>query len=412
MRSWNHMSQTLPRLRLDLEFMASPVPDRPGLLIRDPFHYSDATLIIPPALVECLQLFDGTGTDLDLRSALVQLTGDLQVGELQQHLMSALSEAGFIEDDNYGRMRQAQHARFAQAPHREPVHAGGAYPVEAAELRATLARWMDGAAPAASADSLVGIAAPHVSPDGGFESYRAAYAALGPQLKDRTFVVLGTSHYGDPERFGLTRKPFITPLGTAGTDCDMAERLATDAGPAAAMEDYCHAVEHSIEFQVLFLQHVFGPDIRILPVLCGAFARSIYSGGLPEADDNVRRFLGALGDLAAREGNRLFWVLGVDMAHMGRRYGDPFAVTAEEGHMTSVRERDHERVGRLAAADPDGFWAAIQEDQDALKWCGSAPFYTFLRAVPGAKGELLNYQQWNIDEQSVVTFGALAFKRS
>lgn len=392
--------------------MASPLPDRPGLLIRDPFHYSDATLIIPPALVECLQLFDGTGTDLELRSALVQLTGDLQVGELQQHLLSTLSEAGFVEDEIHSRMKEARHAGFAQAPHREPVHAGAAYPVEAAELRATLAQWMDGAAPAASADSLVGIAAPHVSPDGGFESYRAAYAALAPDLKDRTFVVLGTSHYGNPERFGLTRKPFITPLGTARTDSALAERLAADAGPAAAMEDYCHAVEHSIEFQVLFLQHVFGPDIRILPVLCGAFARSIHSGGLPEADDDVRRFLGALGDLAAREGNRLFWVLGVDMAHMGSRYGDPFAVTADEGHMTSVRERDHERIGRLAAADPDGFWAAIQEGRDALKWCGSAPFYTFLKAVPGAKGELLNYQQWNIDEQSVVTFGALAFRRN
>jgi AmmeMemoRadiSam system protein B len=127
-------------------------------------------------------------------------------------------------------------------------------------LHATLTGWMDGVDPAISADSLLGIAAPHVSPDGGYESYRAAYAALAPQLKDRTFVVLGTSHYGEPERFGLTRKPFITPLGTAETDCEMADRLAAEAGPAANMEDYCHAVEHSIEFQVLFLQHVFGPD--------------------------------------------------------------------------------------------------------------------------------------------------------
>jgi hypothetical protein len=29
--------------------------------------------------------------------------------------------------------------------------------------------------------------------------------------------------------------------------------------------------------------------------------------------------------------------------------------------------------------------------------------------VPGAQGTLRNYQQWNIDEQSVVSFGALAF---
>jgi AmmeMemoRadiSam system protein B len=405
------MSQTLPRLRMDLDFMPSPLPDRPGLLIRDPFHYSDATLIFPAGLIECLQLFDGNSTDLDLRSALVQLTGDLQVGELQRQLLSALSEAGFLQDDNYGRMKRERHARFADAPLREPVHAGGAYPAEAAALRATLAGWMDGAARTVPADSLAGIAAPHVSPEGGLESYRAAYSALAPQLKDRVFVVLGTSHYGEAERFGLTRKPFATPLGTAETDCEMVERLAADAGPAAKMEDYCHAVEHSIEFQVVFLQHVFGPKIRILPLLCGAFARSVQAGGLPEDDDNVRRFLGALGDLAAREGDRLFWVLGIDMAHMGRRYGDPFSATAGEGRMAAIRELDHSRIRLLADADAAGFWAAVQQDQDALKWCGAAPLYTFLRSVPGAKGELLHYQQWNIDDHSVVTFGALAFRR-
>ena len=62
-------------------------------------------------------------------------------------------------------------------------------------------------------DRLAGIAAPHVSPEGGWNSYQAAYGALAPEYKDRTFVVLGTSHYGQPERFGMTRKPFVTPLG-------------------------------------------------------------------------------------------------------------------------------------------------------------------------------------------------------
>ena len=76
------MSQILPRLRMDLDFMPSPVPDRPGLLIRDPYHYSDATLIIPSVLVECLQFFDGEREELELRSHLVRLTGDLRVGDL------------------------------------------------------------------------------------------------------------------------------------------------------------------------------------------------------------------------------------------------------------------------------------------------------------------------------------------
>jgi AmmeMemoRadiSam system protein B len=181
--------------------------------------------------------------------------------------------------------------------------------------------------------------------------------------------------------------------------------------PAALMEDYCHAVEHSIEFQVLFLQAIYGPDIQILPVLCGSFARSIYEGGAPENDEGVRRFLDALGNVAAREGKRLFWVLGIDMAHMGARYGDDFAATANQAEMAAVAERDGRRIERVNAGDAGGFWELVRENRDDLKWCGSAPVYSFLKVVPGARGTLRRYEQWNIDEQSVVSFAGISFTR-
>jgi len=51
----------------------------------------------------------------------------------------------------------------------------------------------------------------------------------------------------------------------------------------------------------------------------------------------------------------------------------------------------------------------VQENHDDLKWCGSAPLYTFLRVLPQARSQLRRYEQWNIDPQSVVSFAALAF---
>ena len=403
------MPETLPRLRMDLDFVPSPLRDRPGLLIRDPFRYSDATLIVPPVLVQCLGFFDGQQTDLDLRAALVQLTGDLQMGEVEQNLRQALSDAGFVEDDVYRRLRAEQHAAFARAERREASHAGGAYPEEADALRATLSGWMSAVAPA-PLGGLVGIAAPHISPEGGYRTYAAAYGALGLEYKDRVFVILGTSHYGEPQKFGLTMKSFVTPLGEARTERALVERLVAAGGDAVNLEDYCHAVEHSIEFQVVFLQHVFGPEIRILPVLCGSFAASIRGGGKPEDDAGIQRFFDALSEMATREGERLLWVMGVDLAHMGKRYGDPFPARANEGPMAHVAEADRWRIGLLESGDAAGFWNAIQEDGDPLKWCGSAPLYTFLKAVPTARARLLGYEQWNIDEQSVVSFGALAFE--
>jgi MEMO1 family protein len=394
---------------LGLDFMPSSDPERPGLLIRDHYQFSENMLLVPPQLVACLACFDGEQTELDLREDLVRATGEIQVGDLEKHLVETLSGAGFLEDEVFDRLRQERITEFANAPTREATHAGSAYPDEPSEARAQLAEFMQGAV-AETTDSLVGIAAPHVSPFGGWESYRDAYAALIPAYRDRTFVVLGTSHYGEPDHFGLTRKPFVTPFGEARTNVALVDRLAGAAPGAVNMEDYCHAVEHSIEFQILFLQHIYGPDIRILPILCGSFIESVYKGGKPEDNEHVRRFFDALGETAAKESGNLFFVLGVDMAHMGQRYGDELIARADGGEMLAVRERDNKRIERVVAADPEGFWSLVQENQDDLKWCGSAPIYTFLKAVPGARGNLRRYQQWNIDEQSVVSFAALTFR--
>ena len=271
----------LPRLRMTLDFIPSPFEDKPGLVIRDPFHFSDATLIVPPPLIECLEFFDGEHSALDLRAHLVRITGDLQAGDIETNLLNALSEAGFLEDENFARRRAETERAFAEAPVREPAHAGTGYPGEPAELRATFAEYLRaGRKPMVRAERpVLAIAAPHVSPFGGVEAYRAAYSALTPADAERTFVILGTSHYGHPERLGLTRKPFVTPYGETITDTQPGRRTRARAGPAALMEDYCHAIEHSIEFQVVFLQHLFGPRIRILPILCGSYLRSIYEGG-------------------------------------------------------------------------------------------------------------------------------------
>jgi AmmeMemoRadiSam system protein B len=213
-----------------------------------------------------------------------------------------------------------------------------------------------------------------------------------------------------PDRFGLTRKPYATPWGESRVDLDLVDELSRTAPNSIAMEDYCHAVEHSIEFQVLFLQSIYGPDIKILPILCGSYAQSIYRGGKPEQNENVNRFLGALAEIAAREGDRLLWILGIDMAHMGRRYGDEFTALADEGRMLAVGGRDRQRMDRIAAGDTEGFWDLVQENHDDLKWCGSSPVYTFMKAVPNVHGTVDRYEQWNIDPQSVVSFAGMSFR--
>jgi hypothetical protein len=78
--------------------------------------------------------------------------------------------------------------------------------------------------------------------------------------------------------------------------------------------------------------------------------------------------------------------------------------------MAEVAERDRSRLDRVTAGDAKGFWEQVRRGGDDLRWCGASPLYAFLSAVPDARGEVLRYHQWNIDERSAVSFGAIAFR--
>jgi len=55
---------------------------------------------------------------------------------------------------------------------------------------------------------------------------------------------------------------------------------------------------------------------------------------------------------------------GVDMAHMGARYGDQFEAIAHNDEMVAVAERDQGRMERIAAGDAPGFWELVRENRD------------------------------------------------
>jgi AmmeMemoRadiSam system protein B len=415
------MTETLPRLRPDLDVMPSPVEEQPGLMLRDPFLYTPSVLVIPPMLIPALAFLDGEKTGAELEEFLHARHGKHAAQGLGEHIVATLREQGFLVTDEFFAMRDARHEDFRGMTERRPAYAGSAYPDEVDQLRQKFAGYLadapvlrdhsTGNGASKLPNGLIGLAAPHVSPGGGWRSYGAAYSRLPGVPADKTFVVLGTSHYGEPEKFGLTHKPFLTPYGSLPVDTALVDWIERRAPDVVIMEDYCHAVEHSIEFQCVFLQHVFGPSVRILPILCGSYWESLKTGKPPESNASIERFLDTLGELAEMEASRLFWILGVDMAHIGQRYGDEDAVRAGEGRMEEVQARDLARLDRICAGDPEGFFGLVHPDQDSLRWCGYSAYYTFLKALPKMRGQTLHYEQWNIDEESVVSFSAMEFVR-
>lgn len=405
------MTQFLPRLRSSLDVFPSPDPEQPGLLLRDPLHYSEDILIIPPIFISALQMLDGKHTESEVQAQLTQVIGRPFPIHPLHEFMAVLQQSGFLETAEFDQRRSQKQAAFAALPTRAPAHAGAAYPLDAFELRATLDSYLMTIVPP-NPQPLIGIAAPHVSPEGGVQCYAAAYnrlRGLKDQLRGKTIVILGTSHYGEPDKFGLTRKPFQTPYGTIQTDTELVDWLLTRAGDAINLEDYCHSVEHSIEFQALFLRHVLGTNFKILPILCGAFLQSFVSGKAPEETEQNRRFFAALGELAELHQDRLFWVLGIDLAHIGQRYGDAIEARAEQGLMQEVRTQDLARLRQVCDGNSGDFLELVLPNYDELKWCGFTPIYTFMQAVKNVRGNVMLYDQWNIDPASVVSFTAMEF---
>jgi hypothetical protein len=400
---------TLPRLRAGLDIIPSPDGDRPGFAVRDPYRYTDTVLFIPAVWAAALACLDGGHTELDVQEVMTRQLGRLVFSSDVRAMVDTLQAHGFLETEEYAQRREQKHAGFRAAASREAVHPGTAYPATEAEARRFFAGFLEPASPEGLAPGALGIAAPHVSIEGGRACYSAAYSPLArhPELAGRTIVVLGTSHYGQPETFGLTRKPFVTPLGRLAVDTRLVDWLEAHGGSAVTTEDYCHAIEHSIEFQCLFLQQSLGNEARILPVLCGSFTQALRSGRFPESQSELARFFEALQEMAEREGNNLFWVLGIDLAHVGRRYGDPFAAVAGQGRLLKVADEDRRRIALVCDGDAAGFFELVAADEDELNWCGFSALYAFLKALPGARGRLLRYEQWNIDPQSVVTFASL-----
>ncbi len=165
------MKELLPRLRAALDVMPSPMPDRPGIVLRDPFRYSEDTLLIPPAWVPLLSCLDGNHSELDAQAMLVRHGGGELVfsADLRQ-FVDMLNSRGFLETEEFFAIQERRQAEFRASAERMPALAGGAYPEDPGLLKETFdPRFEEGVAaaePGVRNGRCVGLAAPHVSPVG------------------------------------------------------------------------------------------------------------------------------------------------------------------------------------------------------------------------------------------------------
>jgi len=410
-----------PRLRA-LEAFPVEQGGQRCVALRDPAGFTDQIAVLPPALLDLVSLFDGTHSVEEIREILERRHGKAPTLDEIADVVQRFDAAGFLDSARFRKRRRALEDAFRQSPVRPAAHAGGAYAGEAEALQAQIDGFFsasDGpgvgggdriiypvASPSAAAPRAV--IAPHIDFHRGGSTYAWAYREILERSDADLYVVLGTCHAGMPDPFAVTLKPYDTPLGPVPVDRDFYDALNRRAGQDLLASEPAHRAEHSIEFQAVMLQHIVGRrrPFAILPVLASYLHEVLVTGGDPEADPRVPRFVDALRETMAASSRRVCLVAGVDLAHVGPRFGDREPNT--EASLARVEREDRAMLESVVGVDAGGFYAGIAADHDARRICGLSPIYTLLRLLPDAPGRLVRYTQWP-DPQGAVTFCAVTF---
>ena len=404
-----------PRLRA-LE--AFPVEQDGERLIglRDPGGFTDQIALLPIPLLDLVSLFDGAHTVAEMCDILARRRGDEAPGpEDIAKVVERFDEAGFLDSPGFALRKGRIEGDWLARSSRPAAHAGGAYAGEVDALRSQIDGFFThregpGALPphdGAPRTRLTGLIAPHIDFHRGGPTYGWAYRALLERADADLFVILGTCHAGMAEPFAATLKPYETPLGAAAVDRDFFEALQRRYGHDLLASETAHRAEHSVEFQAVMLRRLLGErPFSILPVLASFLHEAIWGEGEPESDPRVPRFLDALGETLQATERRVCVIAGVDLAHVGPRFGD--AEPNTPAFLERVAGEDRRMLEAVMAGQAGAFFDSVAADGDRRRICGLSPIYAFLRALPGARGELLRYSQWP-DPAGAVTFCAAAF---
>jgi AmmeMemoRadiSam system protein B len=392
--------------------------DRDGqsyALLQDPLGaFTDPVLVPLQAFVHICRYFDGQMSVSEIQSAVRTETGQLVPREVIEGLVLQLDRALVLEGPTFA----AFHESFRRSSLRPAALAGRSYANSDPALRSQLMSYFrnaEGAGPPAlggpdRAARIRGILCPHIDFHRGGPVYTWSYRVLAEHSNVDTFVILGVAHQYCRRRFALTSKDFQTPLGTVRTDRQYVERIAQAAGGELFDDELVHLAEHSIEFQIVFLQYVLGPErpFSIVPILVGSFHDHIERGTEPIDDPEVGRFVEALRVAERAHGKNVVYIGGIDLCHVGPEFGDPLPV--DPPFQNEVRQFDRELLEHAAAGKPVDWFRTAARVSNRWRVCGLAATYTMLHAMGPARGRLLRYDQAINDQRTCcVSFASMVF---
>jgi len=269
-------------------------------------------------------------------------------------------------------------------PARKPVVAGMFYPGTETGLKKELSELFHDIRDESNS---IGVVSPHA---GYIYSGATAARAIASLKSVKSFVILGPNHNSMGPKFALMRQgTWQTPLG----NCKIDPKLADSIECGFLEEDArVHAMEHSIEVQLPFLQHRFGAKFGFVPI-------SVIN--LDFTDEFLSRCR-ELGKAIAKtvKGKEIGIITSSDFSHY---------IPA------GLAERiDRKAINSITKLDLKGFFSVLEKNNASV--CGYGPIAVLMAAAKqlGLKGRLLEYTNsgkatGSLD--SVVGYAAIAFEQ-
>ena len=377
---------TRPKLR---PVEAIPVPAEGAVAIRDPSGLSNVAISVTEPALFLLSLFDGQHTLTDVQRRFTERFNQPVNFATLADMVNRLDESLLLEGPTFEAHYAGLLEQYRAAPTR-PLRDSEALGLDGnptAFFDDLLARVSDQAIDG----RVVGLIAPHLDYDRGQPCYARAYKTLLHQPPPDRVVILGTNHFGRSSSVVATVKDFATPLGTTATDVAFVEALEARCGDLRRFE-HDHAAEHSIELQVCWLQHLFGPErFTIAPFLCpdpcGPTETQPHDGHGVDLQDFAR----ALSETLAQDDRSTLIIAGADFSHVGAHFGDNRAL--DEDFLGQVKRRDRDVLDHLERGDADAFRRCVAQEQNPTRICSAGCMFTLLSALSAAEPTVLAYHQ-------------------
>jgi AmmeMemoRadiSam system protein B len=124
----------------------------------------------------------------------------------------------------------------------------------------------------------------------------------------------------------------------------------------------------------------------------------------------VEQFITSLASAIEKRGDDVCIIAGVDLSHLGKRFGQDISINDE--FLEWMEKEDRRMLTPVLEADADAFFSSIRSEEDKRNVCGVPAIYTLLKLLEShtVKSELLCYDMAVDDAtQSVVSFAGISF---